>query len=78
MSVKMVGKPNQTIPSAPLHTIPVWESLLSVDFGLRWAASKNPNQGTICSNSDVCAATRFPEAVPLRTLKAQAIVKENS
>ncbi len=24
----------------------------------------------------MCAATRFPEAVPLRTLKAQAVVKE--
>ncbi len=73
---QMVGKPNQTIPSAPLHPIPVvgepFERLI-LDCVGPLPKSKSGHQYVLTL---MCAATRFPEAVPLRTLKAQAIVKE--
>ncbi|KAL0153620.1 hypothetical protein M9458_051100, partial [Cirrhinus mrigala] len=70
------GKPNQTIPSAPLHPIPVmgepFERLI-LDCVGPLPKSKSGHQYILTL---MCTATRFPEAVPLRTLKAHAIVKE--
>ena len=57
---QMAGKPNQVIPPSPLRPIPVMgETKTGHSFLL-----------TI-----MCAATRYPEAVPLRSLKAKPVVK---
>uniref|UniRef100_A0A8C2BUT8 Gypsy retrotransposon integrase-like protein 1 n=1 Tax=Cyprinus carpio TaxID=7962 RepID=A0A8C2BUT8_CYPCA len=73
---QLAGKPNQTIPSAPLHLIPVvgepFERLI-LDCVGPLPKSKSGHQYVLTL---MCAATQFPEAMPLRTLKAQAIVKE--
>lgn len=69
------GKPNQLIPSAPLKPIPVvgepFEHVI-VDCVGPLPKTKSGNQYIL---TVMCAATRYPEAVPLRSLKARAIVK---
>lgn len=72
---QVVGKPNQKIPAAPLHPIPAagepFERVLIDSVGpLPRCKSGNQYLLTI-----MCAATRFPEAVPLRKITASAISK---
>lgn len=72
---QLVGKPNQPIPPAPLQPIPVvaepFERVLLDCVGpLPKAKSGHQYLLTI-----MCAATRYPEAIPLRTLKTKTIVK---
>ncbi len=70
------GKPNLTVPKAPLNPIPVigepFEKLL-IDCVGPLPKSKHGHQYILTM---MCTATRYPEAVPLRTLKAQAVLKE--
>ncbi|KAK2920619.1 hypothetical protein Q8A73_000104 [Channa argus] len=72
---QMSGKPNQLIPAAPLRPIPVlgepFEHVI-VDCVGPLPKTKSGNQYIL---TIMCAATRFPEAVPLRSLKARAIVR---
>ncbi len=71
-----MGKPNQTIPKAPLHPIPAigepFERLVMDCVG-PLPKSKHGHQYIL---TIMCTATRYPEAVPLRTLKAQVVLKE--
>lgn len=72
---QLVGKPNQVIPPAPLHPIPVmaepFESVVVDCVGpLPNAKSGNKYLFTI-----MCAATRFPEAISLRTITAKVVIK---
>nr|XP_046272302.1 uncharacterized protein LOC124073826 [Scatophagus argus] len=73
---QLVGKPNQVIPQAPLHPIPVmgepFERLL-IDCVGPLPKSKSGHQFLLTL---MCAATRYPEAIPLRSLKAKVVVKE--
>lgn len=73
---QFAGKPNQIIQPAPLHPIPVmgepFERLI-LDCVGPLPRSKNGYQYIL---SLMCAATRFPESVPLRNLKATTVVKE--
>jgi len=71
----MVRKPNQKIPKAPQQPIPEVQepfSRIIVDYlgPLPKARSGNRYLLTI-----MCASTRFPEAIPLRNIKARTIVK---
>uniref|UniRef100_A0A3B3H3T2 Gypsy retrotransposon integrase-like protein 1 n=1 Tax=Oryzias latipes TaxID=8090 RepID=A0A3B3H3T2_ORYLA len=72
---QVVGKPNQTIPRAPLHPIPAigepFEHVL-VDCVGPLPRTKSGNQYLLTM---MCTATRFPEAVPLRTITATAVSK---
>ena len=72
---QMVGKPNQPVPPAPLHPIPVlgepFERVL-IDCVGPLPRTKSGNQYIL---TVMCAATRYPEAIPLRTLKARPVVK---
>lgn len=72
---QVTGKPNQVIPAAPLHPIPVlgepFEHVI-VDCVGPLPKTKSGHQYILTM---MCSATRFPEAVPLRTLKARPIVK---
>lgn len=73
---QLAGKPNQRVPVAPLTPIPVmcepFERLI-IDCVGPLPKSKAGHQYLL---TIMCAATRFPEAVPLRNLKAKAVVKE--
>ena len=72
---QITGKPNQVIPPAPLKPVPVmgepFERIL-VDCVGPLQRSKS---GHIYLLTLMCAATRYPEAIPLRTLKTHTIVK---
>lgn len=69
------GKPNQVIPVAPLKPIPAvgepFEHVI-VDCVGPLPKTKSGNQYIL---TVMCAVTRYPEAVPLRSLKARVIVK---
>ena len=72
---QMVGKPNQVIPKARLHPIPAFEEPFSrvlIDCVGPLPKTKTGNQYIL---TIMCAATRFPEAIPLRNIKVKSIVK---
>ena len=72
---QMVGKPNQKIPVAPLKPIPAFEEPFSrviIDCVGPLPKTRSGNQYLL---TVMCASTRFPEAIPLRNIKAQNIVK---
>ena len=71
---QMVGKPNQPIPSAPLQPIPVCGepfSHVQIDCVGPLPKTKSGNQYLL---TIMCQFTRFPEAIPLRNIKARKIV----
>ena len=69
------GKPNQIAPPAPLHPIPViaepFERVI-IDCVGPLPRTKSGNQYLL---TIMCAATRYPEAIPLRSITASAVVK---
>ena len=72
---QMVGKPNQKIPRAPLHPIPAFEEPFSrviIDCVGPLPKTKSGNEFLL---TIMCASTRFPEAIPLRKIKAKTIVR---
>ena len=72
---QVVGKPNQKIPTAPLKPIPAFDEPFSrviIDCVGPLPKTKSGNQYLL---TIMCASTRFPEAIPLRNIKAQTIVK---
>lgn len=72
---QMVGKPNQKIPPAPLMPIPAFEEPFSrviIDCVGPLPKTKSGNSYLL---TVMCASTRFPEAIPLRNIKAKTIVK---
>ena len=72
---QMVGKPIQKIPRAPLQPIPSFEepfSRVPIDCVGPLPKSKSGNEYLL---TNMCTSTRFPEAIPLRNIKAKAIVK---
>ncbi|KAK3098851.1 hypothetical protein FSP39_023736 [Pinctada imbricata] len=74
-SCQMVGKPNQVIPPAPLQPIPAFEEPFSrvlVDCVGPLPRTRSGNQYLL---TIMCTSTRFPEAMPLRNIKAKTIVK---
>lgn len=72
---QIAGKPNQTVPIAPLHPIPVlgepFERVI-VDCVGPLPKTKNGNQFLLTA---MCTSTRFPEAVPLRRITAPLVIK---
>ena len=72
---QLTGKPNQTIPAAPLCPIPAvgepFERVI-IDCVGPLPRTKSGNQYLL---TIMCAATRFPEAVPLRKITATSVVK---
>ena len=72
---QVVGKPNQTIPKAKLQPIPAFEepfSRVMVDCVGPLPRTRSGNEYMLTT---MCASTRFPEAIPLRNIKARTIVK---
>lgn len=72
---QLAGKLNQVIPAAPLKPIPVvgepFEHVI-VDCVGPLPKTKSGNQYLLTM---MCTATRYPEAIPLRSLKTHGIVK---
>ena len=69
----MVGKCNQKIPHVPLQPIPAFEEPFSrvlID-----CVGPLPKSGNDYLLTIMCTSTRFPEAIPLRNIKAKTIVK---
>ena len=70
-----VGKPNIVIPVAPLQPIPAFgEPFSRVIFNCKGPLPKTKS-GNEYLLTIMCAATRFPEAIPLRNIKAPSISK---
>ena len=72
---QVTGKPNQVIKPAPLHPVPAigepFEHVL-VDCVGPLPKTKSGNQFLL---TIMCVATRYPEAIPLRSITAQSVVK---
>ena len=71
----MTGKPNQVIPPAPLYPIPVMDEPffhVIVDCVGPLPKSKTGNQFVL---TIMCVATRFPEAIPLRTITSKSVIR---
>ena len=72
---QMVGKPNQKPPVAPLKPIPVLGEPFShviIDCVGPLPKCKSGNQYIL---TIMCVATRYPEAIPLRSIRTPQIVK---
>ena len=72
---QMVGKPNETIPVAPLKPIPICSepfSKIIIDCVGPLPKTKSGNQYLL---TIMCRFTRFPEAILLRNIKAHRIVE---
>ena len=72
---QMVGKPNQKIPRAPLHPILAFEEPFSRVIIDCVGPLPNTKSGNEFLLTIMCASTRFPEAIPLRNIKAKTIVR---
>uniref|UniRef100_A0AAQ4PM80 Gypsy retrotransposon integrase-like protein 1 n=1 Tax=Gasterosteus aculeatus aculeatus TaxID=481459 RepID=A0AAQ4PM80_GASAC len=72
---QVTGKPNQVIKPAPLHPVPAmgepFEHVL-VDCVGPLPKTKSGNQFLL---TIMCVATRYPEAIPLRSITAKAVVR---
>ena len=71
---QIVGKPNQSIPKAPLQPIPAFEepfSRIIIDCVGPLPRTRSGNQYLL---TIMCASTRFPEAIPLKSI-AKALTK---
>jgi len=72
---QIVGKPNQVVPPAPLHPIPAigepFEHVI-VDCVGPLPKTKSGNQYML---TVMCVSTRFPEAIPLRSITAPAVTR---
>ena len=71
---QLMGKPNQVILPAPLHPIPVMGEPFEKVIG------NGPTQSTKTRSRNqylltvMCAATRYPEAIPLRNITTKVVV----
>lgn len=71
---QMVAKPNQSISKAPLSPIPAFDEPFSnvmIDCVGPLPKTKKGHQYLL---TIMCASTRFPEAIPLRNIKAKTII----
>ncbi len=73
---QLAGKPNRAIPNAPLHPIPVlsepFERII-IDCVGPLPKTKSGFQYLLTL---MCSATRYPEAIPMRTIRAKNVTKE--
>ena len=72
---QMTGKPNQTIPVAPLKPIPAFDEPFSKCLVDCVGPLPKTKSGYNYMLTIMCMSTMFPEAIPLRTITAPAIIK---
>uniref|UniRef100_A0AAQ4NYV1 Gypsy retrotransposon integrase-like protein 1 n=1 Tax=Gasterosteus aculeatus aculeatus TaxID=481459 RepID=A0AAQ4NYV1_GASAC len=72
---QLTGKVNKPVPRVPLHPIPVigepFERVIIYCVG-PFPKTRTGNQFLL---TIMCSATRYPEAIPLRTITAKTIIK---
>ena len=72
---QVTGKPNQVIPPAPLKPVPAmgepFEHII-IDCVGPLPKTKSGHRFLLTL---MCVATRYPEAIPLRTIKAKPVIK---
>ena len=71
----MVGKPNQTLPKAPLQHIPSFEQPFSRVIIVCVGPLPKTKSGNQYLLTVMCASTRFLEGIPLMYISAKTIVK---
>ena len=71
---QMVGKPNQTVTKAQLQPIPAFDEPFSRVIIDCVGPLPKTKKGCEYLLTIMCASTRFPEAIPLRNIKAKTIV----
>ena len=72
---QMVGKPNQTIPKAHLLPIPAFDEPFSRILVDCVGPLPETRSGNECLLTVMCTSTRIPEAIPLRSIGAETVVK---
>ena len=72
---QIIGKPNQKILPAPLLPIPAFEEPFSRIFIDCVGPLPKTKAGNSYLLTIMCESTRFPEAIPLRNIKAPTIIK---
>lgn len=72
---QIVGKPNQAIPQAPLHPIPALDQPFDRVLVDCVGPLPKTQQGNDYLLTIMCAATRFPEAIPLCKITSRSVIK---
>ena len=72
---QVVGKPNQRIPKYPLQPIPSMGEAFSKVIIDCVGPLPRTSSGNEFLLTIMCTATRFPEAIPLRTITARSVIK---
>ena len=72
---QIVGKPNQKIPTAPLKPIPAFEEPFSRVIIDCVGPLPKTRSGNSYMLTIMCASTRFPEAIPLRSISSKKVVE---
>ena len=72
---QVVGKPNQNPIKAPLQPIPAFDEPFSQVIIDCVGPLPRTSAGNEYLLTIMCASTRFPEAIPLRNITAQSVVK---
>ena len=70
---QLIGKPNQKVPVAPLHPIPAFGEPFSeiiIDCVGPLPKTRSGHQYLL---TIMCTSTRFPEAIPLRSITARKV-----
>ena len=70
----VVGKPNQTIPVAPLYPIPAFDEPFSRVINDCVGPLPKTRSGNEYLLTFMCSSTRFPEAIPLRRITSHKVV----
>ena len=72
---QVTGKPNQVIPPAPLHPIPAVGEPFSHVIADCVGPLPRSRSGKQYLLTLMCVSTRFPEAIPLRSITTKAVLK---
>ncbi len=72
---QLAGKPNQTIPVAPLHLITAFEEPFARDLVDCVGPLPKTKRGNQYLLTVICSSTRFPEAIPLRKMTALVVAQ---
>ncbi len=72
---QMVGKPNQNVKPAPFRPVPAFDEPFSRVIIERVGPMKKTKAGNSYLLTIMCVSTRSPEAIPLRKISSQIIVK---
>ena len=72
---QVVGKPNQNPPKAPLSPIPAFEEPFSKVIVDCVGPLPKTKKGCEYILTIICSSTRYPEAIPLRSIKAKPVVE---